>query len=658
MTQKTMTDYRFVNGATGGMDEGWLTISQTEMLAVFEAITDVIFVIDVHGRFLRVAPTNPNYLSRPAGDMVGATVHELYPREKADFFLEQIRRALVENQMQRAVYSLEIEGVELWFEGSVSPMSEDSVVWVARNITRRKRFEQELLKSEERYRDLVENARDIIYSHDLTGNYISVNKAAEHILGYTREECLKINQLQIIAPEYLEKAKQMIARKIAGEEETVYELEVIAKDGRRVAIEVNTKLIFHDGVAVAVQGIARDVTERKHLEEQLRQAQKMEAVGQLAGGIAHDFNNLLTAINGYSELSLRRLQAENPLRPNLEEIKKAGDRAASLTRQLLAFSRKQVLQPKVLDLNSVIDLEKMLQRLIGEDIELQTLPASRLGSINADPGQIEQVIMNLAVNARDAMPKGGNLIIETRNVHLKEEYSVHHYTVSPGRYVMLSISDNGEGMSEDVQKRIFEPFYTTKEKGKGTGLGLSTVYGIVKQSGGSILVDSEIGRGTSFKIYLPQVDESAEDYKPAADSEKVFQGTETVLLAEDDEIVRNLIREVLESCGYQVLEATTGSMAFFICRHHREPIHLLLTDVIMPEMGGRELKNRLSELHPEMKVLFMSGYTDDAIVQDGVPNSDIPFIEKPFAPNELLIKVREVLDEIQLPEQNKKAFRA
>ncbi|MGC2235427.1 MAG: PAS domain S-box protein [Pyrinomonadaceae bacterium] len=623
-----------------------LKASEAELLALFEAITDVIFVIDVTGRFIRVAPTNPNYLSRTANSIVGKTLHELYSREKADFFLEQISRALIENRMQQTEYSLEIKGVERWFEGSVSPLSEDSVVWVARDITERKRFEYDLLESEERYRDLVENARDIIYSHDLTGKYLSVNKAAEHILGYAREECMGMTQAEVIAPECYEEARQMIERKLAGEEETVYELEAIAKDGRRVAIEVNTKLVFQDGVAVAVQGIARDVTERKHLEEQLRQAQKMEAVGQLAGGIAHDFNNLLTAINGYSELTLRRLQAEDPLRPNIEEIKKAGDRAASLTRQLLAFSRKQVLQPKVLDLNTVvIELEKMLQRLIGEDIELQTLPASDLGRINADPGQIEQVIMNLAVNARDAMPQGGKLTIETRNVHIEKEYSVHHNTVSPGCYVMLSISDNGEGMKEQVQKRIFEPFYTTKENGKGTGLGLSTVYGIVNQSGGSILVDSEIGRGTSFKIYLPQVDKSAEKYKSGAESEKVLQGTETVLLAEDDETVRNLIREVLENCGYQVLEAPTGNMALFICRHHREPIHLLLTDVIMPEMGGRELKDRLSGLRPEMKVLFMSGYTDDAIVHHGILNSDIPFIQKPFAPNALSIKVREVLDE-------------
>jgi two-component system, cell cycle sensor histidine kinase and response regulator CckA len=380
------------------------------------------------------------------------------------------------------------------------------------------------------------------------------------------------------------------------------------------------------------------------LGEQLRQAQKMEAIGQLAGGIAHDFNNLLTAIGGYSEMSIRQLQAEDPLRHNLEEIKKAGDRAAALTRQLLAFSRKQVLQPKVLDLNSIVsEMEKMLRRLIGEDLELGTALDPELGSIKADPGQIEQVIMNLAVNARDAMPAGGKLTIETENVTLNEGYAEQHLAVAPGAYVMLAVTDTGTGMDEKTKTRIFEPFFTTKEVGKGTGLGLSTVYGIVKQSGGNISLHSEVGRGTTFKIYLPLIDEGAPEYKRSPEPEESLKGSETILLAEDEEIVRNLLRDVLKRYGYQVLEATNGGAAFLICERYEGAIHLLLTDVIMPEMSGRDLENRLRQLRPEMKVLYMSGYMDDSIVQHGIIDSAIPFLQKPFTTEALARKVRAVL---------------
>jgi two-component system cell cycle sensor histidine kinase/response regulator CckA len=522
----------------------------------------------------------------------------------------------------------------------------DSLLLVTKvvQLIERRRAEQELSRSEERYRDMVENAHDIIYSHDLEGNYTSINKAGERITGYTREEALRLNLEQTVAPEYVEKVRRMLARKLAGEEVTAYDLEIVAKDGRRIAVEVNTRLVYQGGVAVGVQGIARDVTERRQLEEQLRQAQKMEAVGRLAGGIAHDFNNLLTAITGYSDLTLRRLRPEDPLRRNVEEIKRAGDRAASLTRQLLAFSRKQVLQPKVLDLNSVVsDMEKMLRRLIGEDIELRTALAPELGSVRADPGQIEQVIMNLAVNARDAMPHGGNLIIETGNVSLDEGYATRHIAVKPGAYVMLAVSDTGEGMSEETQSRVFEPFFTTKEVGRGTGLGLSTVYGIVKQSGGNIWVYSEAGEGTAFKIYLPRVDEAAQEYKPHHEVEENLDGTETILLAEDDGRVRSLVRAVLEAHGYRVLEAKDGGAAVAISERHGGPIHLLLTDVVMPKMSGRELADRLARVRPEMKVLYMSGYTDDAIVHHGVLDAGMKFIQKPFAAGALAQKVREVL---------------
>jgi PAS domain S-box-containing protein len=513
-----------------------------------------------------------------------------------------------------------------------------------KNRRARRQVEEALRVSEERYRDLVENAHDIIYSHDLEGNYTSMNKAGKVITGYSLEEVLQLNILKTVAPEYRSKAREMLERKLAGERITAYELEIMAKDGARIIVEVNTKLEYHGGVPVGVQGIARDVTARKQLEDQLRQSQKMDAVGQLAGGIAHDFNNLLTAISGYSELTLRKLDADNPLRRNLEEIKKAGDRAASLTRQLLAFSRKQVLQPRVLNLNSIVsDVESMLGRLIGENIELRTSLSPDLGRVKADPGQIEQVLLNLVVNARDAMAAGGSLVIETANVYLDEEFARQHIAIEPGYFVLLAVSDNGMGIAEEIRSRIFEPFFTTKEVGKGTGLGLSTVYGIVKQSGGTIWVYSEVGIGTTFKVYLPCVDRSAQDYKRPEHWAGELRGTGTVLLAEDEVLVRNLTSEVLRLFGYSVLEAASGREALEICEQLDEPIELLITDVVMPEMSGRELADRLKQLRPEVKVLFMSGYTDDAIVHQGVLEAGANFIQKPFAPEALANKIREVL---------------
>ncbi len=383
-------------------------------------------------------------------------------------------------------------------------------------------------------------------------------------------------------------------------------------------------------------------------EEQFLQSQKLEAVGRLAGGVAHDFNNLLTAIGGYSELSLRRLSSDDPLTSYLKEIKRASERAASLTRQLLAFSRKQIMQPKVLDLNSVItDLQGMLSRIIGEDIKQILTLSSNLGSVKADPGQLEQVIMNLAVNAKDAMPLGGKLIIETANRYLDEAYSEQHIAVAPGPFVMLAISDTGIGMDEATQKQIFEPFFTTKPVGKGTGLGLSMVYGIVKQSAGSIWVYSEVGKGTTFKLYFPMVDESIEKYETTHASGEIPRGTETILLVEDAESVRNLARDTLNIGGYEVLDAESGAAAMLICEQHREPIHLLLTDVVMPEMSGPELAQCLLVQHPEMRVLYMSGYVQDAIVHHGVLDEGINFIEKPFSPEALSLKVLEVLRQPQ-----------
>ena len=383
-----------------------------------------------------------------------------------------------------------------------------------------------------------------------------------------------------------------------------------------------------------------------HTEKQLLQSQKLEAVGRLAGGISHDFNNLLTVILGYSDIMKRNLQTGDPLRRHVEEIVRASERAASLTRQLLAFSRKQVMQPKVFDLNTVVvDLEKMLRRMIGEDIELRVSLHDELGSIKADPVQLEQVIMNLVVHARDAMPKGGKLSIETSDVYLDEAYAREHVSVVPGDYVMLAISDTGCGMKEETRQHIFEPFFTTKEQGKGTGLGLSMVYGIVRQSDGNIWVYSEEGRGTTFKIYFPRVTAHAEEYKRISGALDGPGGSETILLVEDADLVRNLARQVLEGAGYRVLEAANAEAAIDLCeRINGDRIDLLLTDVIMPGMSGNEMSRVLLAKQPGMPVLYMSGYTDDAIVQHGVLEAGINFLQKPFTPGALATKVREVLD--------------
>lgn len=500
--------------------------------------------------------------------------------------------------------------------------------------------------SEERYRDLVENAHDIIYSHDLEGSYTSINAAAEQITGYTREESLNMNLADIVVPEQLDKAREMIARKLKGEKVTAYELGILAKDGRIVTVEVNTKLVSQDGVPVGIQGIARDVTERKSLQKQLAQSQKLESLGRLTGGIAHDFNNMLTAINGYSDLSLRQIAADDPVRRNIEEIKKAGELAAMLANQLLAFSRSQILQPEVIVISDIInDTSNMLKRVIGEDIELVTILKDTVGRTKVDPGQLSQIVMNLAVNARDAMPNGGKLTIETANAILDSNYARQHVGVLPGPYVVLSVSDTGTGMTAAMQEKIFEPFFTTKEVGKGTGLGLATVYGIVKQSGGGIFVYSEVGHGTTFKIYLPRVVEKLDIGEVGADLKTEFaMGSETILLVEDEDLVRSLSHQVLETCGYTVIDARDGVEALEIMGKEEIHIDLLFSDVVMPRMGGRELAEKLLATIPDLPILFASGYTDDAIVRHGELETNINFIQKPYSLDDLARKVRNLLD--------------
>jgi PAS domain S-box-containing protein len=507
-----------------------------------------------------------------------------------------------------------------------------------------KESEAALRKSEERYRELFENANDMVFTLDLAGNLVSLNKAGERITGYSREEAQSKSVMKCVKSELLGPTKQMLFGELAGEPRRDYETEVIRKDGREVALEVSSRLIFEDGKSVAVQGIARDITNRKGLEEQLRQSQKMEAIGRLAGGVAHDFNNLLTVIKGHAEMLEDRIGPTHRAHKDIEQIQQAADRAASLTQQLLAFSRQQVLKPRVLDLNAVVtEMAKMLPRLIGEDIELLMLPSAQPGQVRADPGQLEQVILNLAVNARDAMPRGGKLTIEISEAQVDHRYVKQHADVEAGPYVLLAVSDTGCGMDAETQKHIFDPFFTTKELGKGTGLGLATVYGVVKQSGGFVWVYSEVDKGSTFKIYLPRVEQAFERVSPVKDMSQSWHGQETVLIVEDEDAVRELTREFLETRGYTVMEARNGAEALQIAASHPNPIELLVSDVIMPGMSGPELAQRLSALHPEIKVLYVSGYTADA-VPPGILNLRAPFLPKPFSRQALLQNVREILE--------------
>ncbi|PYO71389.1 MAG: hybrid sensor histidine kinase/response regulator, partial [Gemmatimonadetes bacterium] len=471
----------------------------------------------------------------------------------------------------------------------------------------------------------------------------AVNEAAVGQYGYTREEFLAMTLEEMHPPEDVRALRDLVAKSETGFRNRG-EWRHRKKDGTIIDVEITRNTLTFSGRPAAL-AMAHDITKRKSVETQLLQAQKMEAVGRLAGGIAHDFNNLLTAIFGSSDLLLEDLTVDDQRRADVEDIKKAAQRAAALTRQLLAFSRKQVLALQVLDLNALIaDLEKMLRRLIGEDIEFRTILTSDLGAVRADPGQLEQVIMNLAVNARDAMPQGGKLTLETANVDLDAAYAQAHAPLAPGRYAMLAVSDTGIGIDAQVKAHIFEPFFTTKEKGKGTGLGLATVYGIVKQSDGSIWVYSEPGQGTTFKIYLPRVEAAAEPPAPKPMPPASVRGSETILLAEDEEAVRNLMRRVLEAHGYTLLVAADGQEALRLADGHKGPIHLLLTDIVMPNLGGRQLAERVVSARHATKVLYLSGYTDDAIVHHGVLEPGIAFLEKPFTPQGLARKVRELLD--------------
>lgn len=569
---------------------------------------------------------------------------------------EEFKRLLEEHGI---VQHFEVEvyhkdGHKIWLSTNTRVVREGNAIvryeGTFEDVTDRKLLEAELRTAQQKYRDIVENAIVGIFQSTAEGKYTSANPAMATMLGYDSPQELiasisDISQQVYVDPKSREEFKRLARERGAARD---FECQAYRKDGSKMWVSANVRAIFKDGVVVGYEGMNEDITQRKSLEEQLRQAQKMEAVGRLAGGVAHDFNNTLSVITGYSDLLQRNLPVGDPSHGHAVEIAKAGHRAAALTRQLLGFSRKQVIQPVVLDLNATTsELEKMLRRVIGEDIELTFKRQPGLWPVKIDPGQIEQVLMNLVVNSRDAMPRGGRLCVEIANVELDEIYARQNAFVIPGSYVVLSVSDNGCGMDKETQPHIFEPFFTTKEYSKGTGLGLSTVYGIAKQNGGYIVAYSELGQGATFKFYLPRHVGNALPPPPLPIPATLACGTETILTVEDEESLRTLTRTCLKSNNYSVLDSPNGAAAIVLAENYPGPIHLLLTDVVMPGMSGSELAKRLMASHPEIKVLYMSGYANALMDEHGILEADALLLEKPFTLHSLLTKVRQALQTAQ-----------
>jgi two-component system cell cycle sensor histidine kinase/response regulator CckA len=521
----------------------------------------------------------------------------------------------------------------------------EGMVYLAQMAIERQRASEERAESDRRLRLLNDNATEVIMAYDMDRRLIYVNSVVTAQRGYTVQELREKNFINWLHPEDSPRMMELWERLYQGEGYSGVEFRVLCKDGTlRWILGCWNPLLDENGRQIGVQGREIDITERKKLEEQLRQSHKMEAIGRLAGGVAHDFNNLLTAIIGHSELILAQVDEANPLRAEVEEIKRAGERAALLTRQLLAFSRKQVLMPVILNLNDMLDnMSRMLRRLIREDIRLVTQGRSALWLVRADPGQMQQIILNLALNARDAMPEGGSLTLKVANVTLDEAQAQARSPMKAGQYVKLSVSDTGEGMDESTRSRIFEPFFTTKELGKGTGLGLSTVYGIVKQSEGFIWVESQVSKGTTFEIYLPKTDESADLPRAQMLPPSPVSDLRTILVVEDDDSVRRPVRRMLEMSGYVVLEARNPDEALKMARQERGKIDLVLTDMVMPRMSGRELASRMAEFNRDVRVLYMSGHIEDADVIETAAGEGADFIPKPFSGAALKQKVHEML---------------
>lgn len=622
-------------------------------------VTTAVFWTDADGRFFNVNEAACRLSGYSRHELISLSVSDVDPSITPEvwkmIWAEMQRRGFLsmESKLRRKdgkAVPISVSGNSLQIDGRAFSCT------FVQDISERRNAEEVQRQSEIRYQAISNQLQlqidrmplaYVVFNSAL--RIVDWNPAAQVIFGYSRDEAIEMTApFETLVPkEAREKSRELLARIRSGDMTAHSVTENLTKFGQTITCEwINTPLLADNGTFNGLMCLVQDITERMRLETQFRQAQKMEAIGQLAGGVAHDFNNLLTIILGYSDILKESFEFDAANLELVEQIHSAGSRAARLTRQLLAFSRKQVLAPVVLDLNILLtDMTKMIARLIGEDIDLALVPAGDLWKVRVDAGQMEQVLMNLVVNARDAMPRGGKLTIETANIELDEEYSARQPDAPPGFYAVMAVSDSGCGMDAPTKARIFEPFFSTKGD-KGTGLGLATVYGIVKQSGGHIAVYTEPHQGTSFKIYLPRHMEETPRARASSKSKANLQGTETILLVEDEEGVRSLARMTLMRHGYKVLEASNGAEALRICEEHREPIELLATDVVMPGMSGRELADALQPLRPTMRVLYMSGYMDDAIVRHGLVHAGVPFLQKPYTPASLAAKVRDILNRL------------
>jgi two-component system cell cycle sensor histidine kinase/response regulator CckA len=628
-----------------------LAASERRFRSLVQNSSDLVTIVAPDSTILYASDSAERIVGYSAGELVGTTLLGYLEASDTD-----IVRGLLHDSNGKSSGPVEFtlrraDGSPVWLEAVGTNLLTDptirGIVLNARDVSERKRADRALRESEERYRDLFDNASDLVCMVAPDGSLLYVNKAWQQGTGYSEDEIARTQLLDIVHPENRGQFSEVLRRVLAGERLDHVELVLVPKDGTPITVEGNLSCTFKDGQPSVVRGIYRDITERKRVEEQLRRAERMQAAGKLAGGVAHEVNNMMTGVIGFSEFVLRSFESEDPRRADIEEVIRAGTRAADVTRQLLAFTRQQFLRPQVVEINTVVsNMEKMLRHSLGEDKRLDLRLGAGAGHIRADRGQLEQVLINLVLNARDAIDGHGRVTIETGTAVWDQAYAERHEGVDIplGRYVMLAVTDSGCGMGSDVQARIFEPFFTTKPIGQGTGLGLSTVYGIIKQSGGFIWAYSEVDQGSVFKVYLPEASSSVKE-SPSGAATAPQRGSETILIIEDEDVVRNLASRGLADHGYAVVQTKNGAEALHYVQEHPGTVNLVISDVVMPEMGGREFGQHLALFEPELPILYMSGYTGEDVVQRGLLDPGAPFQQKPFTPGMLAAKVRAMLDQ-------------